>query len=170
MLIRHPRHGEYAFGFITGQTTLETPQGTTELFAIYVPTNHVYVGDIFLLEASDIIRNNLSVREGIGARVGAVRKGGRQLRWCWWGWPDSWHTALVAPLLDPKNLFPYCARRDCRLRGNGAAREDTRVCALGFYYRCNPIKSNALLLSEDKSARGLVRRHADHLTTRARQP
>lgn len=66
VLIRHPRHGEYAFGFITGQTKMTTPEGELELFSVYVPTNHVYVGDIFLLAAPDIIRHNLSVREGIG--------------------------------------------------------------------------------------------------------
>lgn len=44
---------------------LVTPDGDIELFTVYVPTNHVYVGDIFLLSAKDIIRNNLSVREGI---------------------------------------------------------------------------------------------------------
>jgi uncharacterized membrane protein len=65
VIIRHPRNGEYAFGFITGQTTLVTSDGDIELFTVYVPTNHVYVGDIFLLSAKDIIKNNLSVREGI---------------------------------------------------------------------------------------------------------
>jgi len=33
---------------------------------VYVPTNHVYVGDIFMLEDKDVIRTNLSVREGLG--------------------------------------------------------------------------------------------------------
>ncbi|KDD76206.1 hypothetical protein H632_c315p1 [Helicosporidium sp. ATCC 50920] len=66
VIIRHPRNGEFAFAFITGQTVLSTPdEGDLELFVVYVPTNHVYVGDIFLLSAKDIIRNNLSVREGI---------------------------------------------------------------------------------------------------------
>mmetsp|Transcript_2634 Transcript_2634/g.5344 ORF Transcript_2634/g.5344 Transcript_2634/m.5344 type:complete len:232 (+) Transcript_2634:1873-2568(+) len=65
VLIRHPRVGEYAFGFITGQTNLRTDAGDVQLYSVYVPTNHVYVGDIFLLEDKDIIRNNLSVREGI---------------------------------------------------------------------------------------------------------
>lgn len=37
-----------------------------ELFSVYVPTNHVYVGDIFLLGKADIIKPNLSVREGLG--------------------------------------------------------------------------------------------------------
>ncbi|GAB4822515.1 hypothetical protein N2152v2_009561 [Parachlorella kessleri] len=65
VIIRHPRVGEYAFGFITGQTILQTDDGELELFSVYVPTNHVYVGDIFLLGEKDIIRSTLSVREGI---------------------------------------------------------------------------------------------------------
>jgi len=65
VLVRHPRDGSYAFGFITGQTTLQTADGDKELFAVFIPTNHVYVGDVILFEAHDIIKNNLSVREGI---------------------------------------------------------------------------------------------------------
>lgn len=33
---------------------------------MYVPTNHLYIGDIFLVKSKDVIRPNLSVREGIG--------------------------------------------------------------------------------------------------------
>jgi hypothetical protein len=35
--------------------------------SVFVPTNHVYVGDVFLLGEMDIYRTTLSVREGIGA-------------------------------------------------------------------------------------------------------
>eukprot|EP00884_Botryococcus_braunii_P019998 jgi/Botrbrau1/6682/Bobra.0202s0023.3 len=65
VLIRHPRHGEYAFAFITGSTNFQTETGETQLFSVYVPTNHIYVGDIFLLSKADIIHTNLSVREGL---------------------------------------------------------------------------------------------------------
>ena len=104
VLIRHPRHGEYAFGFITGETILQVgaqlsaavcwapsfhprmpestlplqmPQGESKLYSVYVPTNHVYVGDIFLLTSEDIIKPNLSVREGleIVVSVGTVLLG-----------------------------------------------------------------------------------------------
>lgn len=37
-----------------------------QLCCVYVPTNHLYIGDIFLVSTTDIIRPNLSVREGIG--------------------------------------------------------------------------------------------------------
>jgi hypothetical protein len=37
------------------------------LTSVYVPTNHVYIGDVFLLQDQDIIRVHpgLSVREGL---------------------------------------------------------------------------------------------------------
>ncbi len=36
------------------------------LYSVYVPTNHIYVGDVFLMGEVDIIKPNLSVREGLG--------------------------------------------------------------------------------------------------------
>ena len=37
-----------------------------ELCSVFVPTNHLYIGDIFLVNSNEIIRPNLSIREGIG--------------------------------------------------------------------------------------------------------
>ncbi|KAG9444212.1 hypothetical protein H6P81_015552 [Aristolochia fimbriata] len=64
-IIRHPRVGEYAFGFITSSVVLQTDSGDEELCSVYVPTNHLYIGDIFLVNTKEIIRPNLSIREGI---------------------------------------------------------------------------------------------------------
>ncbi|KAF2297527.1 hypothetical protein GH714_025112 [Hevea brasiliensis] len=64
-IIRHPRHGEYAFGFITSSVILQREDGDEELCSVYVPTNHLYIGDIFLVNSDEIIRPNLSIREGI---------------------------------------------------------------------------------------------------------
>lgn len=64
-IIRHPRVGEYALGFITSSVVLQTYSGDEELCCVYVPTNHLYIGDIFLVNTKDVIRPNLSVREGI---------------------------------------------------------------------------------------------------------
>ncbi|KAM3285867.1 protein LIKE COV 1-like isoform X1 [Capsicum chacoense] len=64
-IIRHPRLGEYAFGFITSTVILNTNTGAEELCCVYVPTNHLYLGDIFLVNSKDVMRPNLSVREGI---------------------------------------------------------------------------------------------------------
>ncbi|XWS45402.1 hypothetical protein CRYUN_Cryun15aG0133600 [Craigia yunnanensis] len=64
-IIRHPRIGEFAFGFITSTVILHGSSGSEELTCVYVPSNHLYIGDIFLISSKDIIRPNLSVREGI---------------------------------------------------------------------------------------------------------
>ncbi|KAF7813843.1 protein LIKE COV 1-like [Senna tora] len=64
-IIRHPRVGEYAFGFITSSVVLQSYPREEELCCVYVPTNHLYIGDIFLVNTQDVIRPNLSVREGI---------------------------------------------------------------------------------------------------------
>ncbi|KAK4722248.1 hypothetical protein AABB24_028495 [Solanum stoloniferum] len=64
-IIRHPRIGEYAIGFITSSVVLQRDDGDEELCSIFVPTNHLYIGDVFLVNSNDIIRPNLSVREGI---------------------------------------------------------------------------------------------------------
>ncbi|CAN1344223.1 Protein LIKE COV 3 [Linum perenne] len=64
-IIRHPRNGEYAFGFITSTVLLRGNLTTEELCCVYVPTNHLYLGDIYLISSKDVMRPNLSVREGI---------------------------------------------------------------------------------------------------------
>jgi len=65
VLIRHPRQGEYAFAFITGRTTLQMGNTDVKLVVVYVPTNHVYIGDVLCLDEKDVIHTNLSVREGL---------------------------------------------------------------------------------------------------------
>ncbi|XAR61775.1 hypothetical protein NMG60_11016290 [Bertholletia excelsa] len=64
-IVRHPRVGEYAFGFITSTIVLRRREGDEEFCCVYIPTNHLYLGDILLINSSDIMRPNLSVREGI---------------------------------------------------------------------------------------------------------
>ncbi|WOG93697.1 hypothetical protein DCAR_0312983 [Daucus carota subsp. sativus] len=64
-IIRHPRLGEYAFGFITSTVVLQKENGDEELCSVFVPTNHLYIGDVFLVNSAEIIRPNLSIREGI---------------------------------------------------------------------------------------------------------
>ncbi|MBA0756824.1 hypothetical protein Gotri_019968 [Gossypium trilobum] len=44
---------------------MQSDAGEEELCCVFVPTNHLYIGDIFLINTKDVIRLNLSVREGI---------------------------------------------------------------------------------------------------------
>lgn len=54
--------------FFVFNIQIQNYSGDEELCCVYVPTNHLYIGDIFLVNAKDVIRPNLSVREGIGKR------------------------------------------------------------------------------------------------------
>jgi uncharacterized membrane protein len=56
----------YTFGFLTGEVALQREGGETEpLVAVYVPTNHLYLGDIMLVRREDIIRTRLTIPQGI---------------------------------------------------------------------------------------------------------
>ena len=65
-IIKHPSVGEYAIGFITSTLILRKNAGAEELCCVYVPTNHLYLGDIVLVNSKDVMKPNISVREGIG--------------------------------------------------------------------------------------------------------
>jgi hypothetical protein len=45
---------------------LQSYSGQEDLYCVYVPTNHLYIGDILMVNSKDVIRPILSVREGIG--------------------------------------------------------------------------------------------------------
>lgn len=66
VIVEYPRPGTYAFGFLTDQSTLETGPGEeAHLVAVYVPTNHLYLGETVLLPRRDVIFPDLTVEEGV---------------------------------------------------------------------------------------------------------
>lgn len=72
VLVRHPRRDELMIGFVTGATRLRPSDGVsapTDMLVVFVPTNHLYVGDCVLVRAADVVRTELSVRDGIEAVV-----------------------------------------------------------------------------------------------------
>jgi uncharacterized membrane protein len=59
-------------GFLTGSFTLRPKDGPPrELSTVYVPTNHLYVGDVVVLPAEDVIETDLSVEDGISLMLSA---------------------------------------------------------------------------------------------------
>jgi uncharacterized membrane protein len=65
VLVRHPREGAYAFAFVTSQLLLEAPGGKGEMLTVFIPTNNLYLGDVVLVPADDVIPTGLTVEEGI---------------------------------------------------------------------------------------------------------
>jgi uncharacterized membrane protein len=59
-------------GFLTGTFTLRRSDGETRsLCTVYIPTNHLYVGDVVVLPADDIIETDLSIEDGISLILSA---------------------------------------------------------------------------------------------------
>jgi uncharacterized membrane protein len=59
-------------GFLTGSFTLQYKDGVEhEVCTVYVPTNHLYVGDVVVLPSTDVIRTDLSVEDGISLMLSA---------------------------------------------------------------------------------------------------
>ena len=59
-------------GFLTGTFTLKRSDGSEhEVCTVYVPTNHLYVGDVVVLPVTDVIETDLSVEDGVSLMLSA---------------------------------------------------------------------------------------------------
>ena len=64
VIVEHPREGIYAYGFRTGEVRLEGTKPEA-LVTVFVPTNHLYLGDIILVPREGILPTGLTIEEGI---------------------------------------------------------------------------------------------------------
>jgi uncharacterized membrane protein len=55
----------YVLGFLTKEFTVDRGKGPEQLLAVYVPTNHLYIGDIVVCERSRATFPNISVEEAL---------------------------------------------------------------------------------------------------------
>ncbi len=66
VIVEYPRPGVYSFAFLTKDCCIrQTGESEICLKAVYIPTNHLYLGEIALFKAEEIIYPKLSVDEGI---------------------------------------------------------------------------------------------------------
>jgi len=65
VIAEYPRQGSYSFGFLTNECAVKTESGTRSLKSIFIPTNHLYLGDIVLLDDNSIIYTQIPIEEGI---------------------------------------------------------------------------------------------------------
>jgi uncharacterized membrane protein len=64
VLVDDPRRG-YVMGFLTREFALDRGAGEQRLVAVYVPTNHLYLGDVLIFPADQVVFPNISVEQGI---------------------------------------------------------------------------------------------------------
>jgi len=59
-------------GFLTGTFILTRADGSQyRLCTVYVPTNHLYLGDVVVLPAEDVIETDISVEDGVSLMLSA---------------------------------------------------------------------------------------------------
>jgi uncharacterized membrane protein len=64
VLIEDPRRG-MLMGFLTKEFTVDRGSAPESLVAVYVPTNHLYLGDVAIYPRSSVLFPDVSVEEGI---------------------------------------------------------------------------------------------------------
>lgn len=64
VLLDDPKRG-LVLGFLTKEFTLDRDRGPEALVAVYVPTNHIYLGDIHIYPRSVVSYLDLTVQEGV---------------------------------------------------------------------------------------------------------
>ena len=71
VLVEHPKTDILSLGFVTHEISLDLDGKPQPYLAVYVPTNHVYLGDIFLFKPEQVHTTPLSVQEGIQSVISA---------------------------------------------------------------------------------------------------
>lgn len=64
VMIEDPARG-YVLGFLTKEFTVERGEGLDHMVAVYVPTNHLYLGDVFVCDQDRISYPDITVEQGI---------------------------------------------------------------------------------------------------------
>jgi uncharacterized membrane protein len=64
VMVEDPNHG-WILGFLTKEFRVERDTGPEMLVAVYIPTNHLYLGDIRMYPRERAIFPDISVEEGI---------------------------------------------------------------------------------------------------------
>jgi uncharacterized membrane protein len=64
VLVDDPTRG-MLLGFLTREFTVDRGAGPQEMMAVYLPTNHLYLGDVLVFPADKVTYPDLSVEQGI---------------------------------------------------------------------------------------------------------
>jgi uncharacterized membrane protein len=64
VMVEDPRRG-MVMGFLTKEFTVDRGRGPESLIAVYVPTNHLYLGDVMIYPSEQAFFPDLTVEDGI---------------------------------------------------------------------------------------------------------
>ena len=64
VIVDDPKRG-MVIGFLTREFTIDRGAGPEAMIAVYVPTNHLYLGDVLVFQRSQAFYPDVSVEEGV---------------------------------------------------------------------------------------------------------
>lgn len=76
VLIEYPRPEIWSMGFVTNEVTL----AGRKLVSVYVPTNHIYIGDFVLVPPEKVTTLTMTLQDGIQAALSAGAAFPRELK------------------------------------------------------------------------------------------
>jgi uncharacterized membrane protein len=66
VMVEYPRPEIFSLGFVTNHLEFRPgAKGGRELLCVYIPTNHLYIGDIIFVPEDKVVETGMSLQEGI---------------------------------------------------------------------------------------------------------
>jgi uncharacterized membrane protein len=76
LLVEYPMEGSYALGF----RTMTVEEGERRLVVVYIPTNHLYLGEVIFIPEEKAVRLEMSIEQAARLLVSAGIAAPRELR------------------------------------------------------------------------------------------
>ena len=76
LLVEYPMEGSYALGF----RTMAVEEGGRRLVVVYVPTNHLYLGEVLFIPEEKAVRLEMSIEQAVRLLVSGGIAAPRKLR------------------------------------------------------------------------------------------
>lgn len=65
VLVEFPQKGIFSLGFLTSEITMERIPEASRYYSVYIPTNNLYLGQVALFKAEEVIFTGFTVEEGL---------------------------------------------------------------------------------------------------------
>ncbi len=65
VLVEYPKSGIYTLGFLTSEVFMKGAANGQAFYSVYLPTNNLYLGQVALFRAEEVIITRFTVEEGL---------------------------------------------------------------------------------------------------------
>jgi uncharacterized membrane protein len=65
VLVEYPKSNTYVVGFLTSEVSMKGTSHNQRLYSVYIPTNNLYLGQVALFKAEEVIMTGFTIEEGL---------------------------------------------------------------------------------------------------------